>query len=380
MERAGQRRLLVVSAGMGAGHDAVAGELTRRLRKQGCEVARRDLLTLLPAGVGPALRSSYRTTLRRWPGLYGLVYAAFFRTDGGTQHPGSAPIAALAEARLLRAVESWRPDTVVSTFHLAAQVVGRLRSRGLLGMPSAVVVTDFAVHRQWLHPGNDLHLCITEEAAARAAEGTERRAVASGPVVPSAFARAAAQRSSARWTQLLHERAPGRTPVLLSLGAWGIGSDPGRTASTLVRSGYLPVVLCGRDDRLRRRLARLPGTFAMNWVDDLPGLMAAAGALVDNAAGQTALQALAVGLPVIGYRPISGHGVDGVAAMAAAGLSEYAEDPGELLPALEALARPGRGRRARTAKGRSVFRADAAHLIAELAGGVPGPAARVVSK
>lgn len=378
MERPRQRRLLVVSAGMGAGHDAVAGEIARRLTTLGCQVQRRDLLTLLPAGVGPALRRSYRLTIRRCPRLYGLVYASFFRPEGGGQQdPGTAPIASLAEARLLRAVRNWRPDTVVSTFHLAAQVVGRLRFRGDLQVPGAVVVTDFAVHRQWMHRGNDLHLCITDEAAAGAAQGTGRRAVATGPVVPPAFDRAAALRSSERWVPVLERHAAGRTPVLLSLGAWGVGSAPERTASLLARSDYLPVVLCGRDERLRRHIARLPGTLALGWVRDLAGLMAAAGALVDNAAGQTALQALSVGLPVIGYRPIAGHGVDGVASMAAAGLSEHAENPGDLLRALGSLAPPGPARESSIAKGRAVFRSDAAQAIAELAGDAEGATSRV---
>ena len=378
MERSRQRRLLVVSAGMGAGHDAVAAELARRLTDLGCQVQRRDLLTLLPRGVGPALRRSYRLTIRHWPALYGLVYAAFFRPDGrGPQDPGSAPIASLAETGLLRAVGSWRPDTVVSTFHLAAQVAGRLRARGALWVPSAVVVTDFAVHRQWMHGGNDLHLCITDAAAAGAATGTGRRAVATGPVVAPAFHRAAALRSAERWAPVLERHAAGRTPVLLSLGAWGVGSAPERTASLLARSGYLPVVLCGRDERLRRRLARTPGTLALDWVHDPAGLMAAVGALVDNAAGQTALQALSVGLPVIGYRPIAGHGVDGVAGMAAAGLSEHAGNPRDLLRALDSVTRPGPAREAGIARGRAVFRTDATRALAELAGGTVAETSRV---
>ncbi|EST37298.1 hypothetical protein N566_13640 [Streptomycetaceae bacterium MP113-05] len=363
----------MVSAGMGAGHDTVAGELARRLRERGCHVARRDLLGLFPAGTGACLRGAYRLTIRRMPWAYGLVYTAFFRSRRSGRHPGIAPVSSLVEAELLRAVENERPDVIVSTFHLAAQVAGRLRSRGLLAVPSAVVVTDFAVHRQWAHPGNDLHLCVTEVAAVRAREQSGRRATASGPVVPPAFEPSRALRDSTGWAHLLARQAPGRPRVLVSLGAWATGSDPCRTASLLHEAGYLPVVLCGHDDRLRRRVARHSGNLALGWVHGLAGLMAAADALVDNAAGQTALQALSVGLPVVGYRPIPGHGVEGVAGMAAAGLSQYARSPGELLRALQAVTGDGPVREERVAAGRSIFRADAARLVAELAD-LPGPA------
>jgi hypothetical protein len=65
--------------------------------------------------------------------------------------------------------------------------------------------------------------------------------------------------------------------------------------------------------------------------------MSAGYALVDNAAGLTAKEALASGVPVIGHRPIPGHGRDGVRAMARAGLSTYAADGAALLSTLDRL-------------------------------------------
>ncbi|OMI33024.1 hypothetical protein SPAR_43536, partial [Streptomyces sparsogenes DSM 40356] len=127
----------------------MAAELARRLEARGHRVDRTDVLALLPAGLGPGLRSGYRATIRHLPVLYEGIYAAFFRPGAGPR-PGSAPLAALAGPRLLDLVERWRPDVVVPVFHLAAQLTGRLRADGRLSMPSAVVVTDFAVHRQWL--------------------------------------------------------------------------------------------------------------------------------------------------------------------------------------------------------------------------------------
>ncbi|MGH3313640.1 MAG: MGDG synthase family glycosyltransferase, partial [Streptomyces sp.] len=127
------------------------------------------------------------------------------------------------------------------------------------------------------------------------------------------------------------------------------------------------VLLCGRDERLRRRAASVPGALALGWVAEMAGLMSAAHALVDNAAGQTAAQALAAGLPVIGYRPLPGHGAEGVRAMAAAGLSEHAHCPEELAASVDRLARPGSARQSRIALGKAAFRSDAAQWITELA-------------
>ncbi|MCP9985486.1 galactosyldiacylglycerol synthase [Streptomyces sudanensis] len=359
------RRCLVLSAGMGAGHDAVAAELARRLRARGHHTHVHDVLALLPPGTGPALRAFYRTAVRRLPPLYAAVYRVFLapppaRPDGpAAPHADTSPLAALAERPLRALTARFRPDVVVSTFHLAAQVTGRMRQRGTLEVPSAVYVTDFAVHRGWLHPGNDLYLCVSPGAAEAARAGTGRRTAAPGPVVPPAF-HAAAQAPPAPPPD------PRRPTVLLSAGAWGVGTDLPRTARALARHGLRPVVLCGRDERLRRRAARVPGAVALGWTDDLPALMASARLLVDNAAGQTAAQALAASLPVVAHRPIPGHGADGVRRMAAEGLTTAAPDLPSLLAAAARLVPDGPARTGSTARGLALFRDDASLLVASL--------------
>lgn len=348
----GGRCFMVLSATMGSGHDAVAGVLTDRLTALGHDVDRIDVLGLLPAGLGPALRSFYRLTIKHLPAVYAGIYSVFFQ-DGTDPRPGSTPLASLAARALLPVVAERRPDVIVSVFHLAAQAAGQLRSRGALQVPSAVVVTDFAVHRQWLHPGNDLHLCLTAEVAGQAARSAGRPAVACGPLVAERFTGWPSPAGVARWRQVLN--TAGRPAVLLSTGAWGAGTRVGQTVCLLGAAGYLPVVLCGRNERLRRDLLRFPGTVALGWVDDMPGLMGACDVLIDNAAGQTALQALAAGLPVVGYQPIPGHGAEGVRRMAGLGLSDYADGPGQLLRTLQAVCVPGPHRDRRIATGRALF-------------------------
>ncbi|MCM3820467.1 galactosyldiacylglycerol synthase [Streptomyces albidoflavus] len=350
----GSLRVLLLGASMGAGHDAVSGELARRLRARGAATELCDVLTLLPPGTGPALRAFYRGTVRHAPALYAAIYALFL-SPGDGHRPGSAPLAATARARLLRRVRAFRPDLLVPTFHLAAQITGRLRAEGVLSVPSSVFVTDFAVHRGWLHPGNDLYVCLTAQGAEAARAATGRPATVSGPVVAPEFHRVAGPHPYAS--------EPGPPPVLLSTGAWGVGTRTVRTARLLAAHGCRPVLLCGRDERLRRRAARVPGAVALGWTDDMAGLMGAARLLVDNAAGQTAVQALAAGVPVLAWRPLPGHGRDGARSMAAAGLSTYAHDPDDLLAGVRQLLRPGPVRTGQVERGRAAFVADAAELL-----------------
>jgi UDP-N-acetylglucosamine:LPS N-acetylglucosamine transferase len=367
-------RFLLLSASMGAGHDTVAAALGARLAAAGHIVAQADILDLLPVGTGPALRSGYHAIIAHAPVVYAGIYNAFFR-DGAVPRPGSTPLAALAAGRLRRLIARAGPDVVVSVFHLAAQAAGYLRARDELEMPCAVVVTDFAVHRQWVHPATDLHLCVAP-AVTEWVRHSGRPAVTAGPVLDARFTSRQKPPGEAGWRAKL---APhGGRAVLLSAGAWGAATQPGQTARAVQAAGYLPVILCGRNERLRAELANLPGGIALGWVDDMPGLMAASRALIDNAAGQTCLEALAMGLPVVAYRPLPGHGREGVARMAELGLSEQASDADGLLRALDRAAAPGAARQHRVAAGRalaSLSRGSEGHLasLARLADSAGAP-------
>ncbi|MYX45232.1 galactosyldiacylglycerol synthase [Streptomyces sp. SID89] len=393
---------------MGSGHDTVAAELARRARAAGKEAQVVDVLALLPYGLGDGLRGFYQTAVRHCPWVYAGIYDFFLR-PGPRPRPSGTPLARLASGRLLRLVRETRADVVVPVFHLAAQLTGHLRARGALRVPSAVVVVDFAVHRQWLHPGNDLHLCVTDEAADEVRSALGRPAEAPGPVVapdffgtgPGAAGSGGAEPGvvepgasgarmggsgtsgagsvgsgartggSAGWPDRFERFGGGRPAVLLSAGAWGAGADLAGTARLLAGHGFLPVVLCGRNERLRRGLSAVPGVLTPGWVTDMPELLRACAALVDNAAGQTAVQALAASLPVVGYRPLPGHGAEGVRRMAALGVSDHAPDEAALLRSLARLTTDGPERARRIAAGHALFRGDAlTHVVrAGTAGG-----------
>jgi UDP-N-acetylglucosamine:LPS N-acetylglucosamine transferase len=338
-------RVLILSAGMGAGHDRVAYQLAQRLSAVRIEAEVIDVLDLLPLRLGAGLRHWYRWTMRNAPWVYAGIYRVFLASRWA---PATSPLTVLAGVRLAGLVRRRTPSLLVSTFHVAAQVTGRLRAQGRLPVPSVVVVTDFAVHRLWLHPGNDAYLCPTPATARRVRAATGRPALCHAPLVAPEFRHDAAP-------------APGAM-VLVSTGAWGVGQAE-RTARVLAGSGrYIPVVLCGRNERLRRRLHRVGGCVPLGWREDAADLMATAYALVDNTSGLTCKEALAAGLPVISYRPIPGHGRDGARAMARAGLSVHVRGAAGLLTALDRLGSPAERER-RAARGRALFDHPAAETL-----------------
>jgi len=320
-----------------------------------------DFLDAVAFHIGPVLRWFYLVQLRMAPWSYELSYkmAPLLRA------PAVMLDTWLTRRQLKRIIKDFRPDAVVSVYPLASLVLGRMRRRKQLRVPVLTYLTDFAVHSLWVHRGVDRHLAVSELSADAASSRGGRDARARGPLVSERFSEASYDRDAVRTGLGL---APDDRAVLVVAGSWGVG-DVVATVEAIGRSGeFHPVTVCGRDDHLRTELeARGYGT-VIGWTDQMPALMSAADALVENAGGLTCMEAFAVGLPVITFRPIAGHGKDNAETMARAGVNCYARDDDELQDILRKVTQPGPERDALVETARRLFVADPADDVEELAG------------
>ncbi|MEU2930764.1 glycosyltransferase [Streptomyces sp. NPDC007251] len=331
-EAAASRRIAIISASVGAGHDGAATELARRLTADGFTVDRHDLLDLLPARLGRAVQEGYHRMLVRAPWAYQRIYAATERAGGSG--PAARALLRSAENQVLRALA---PGTgaVVSTYPGASRVLGNLRLSGRLTVPVLTYLTDFSVHPLWVAKGVDVHLAAHAVPAAQARAVGARDVRVCGPVTDPRFRlcdRQERDRARARFGL-----PPHRPLALLVAGSWGVG--PVRKVAQEVRDcgAAVPVVVCGRNEALAERLRADGIEHVYGWVDDMPGLMHAADVLVQNAGGLTCLEAFAAGLPVASYRCIPGHGLTNAAALDEAGAAVWIREPAALKAVLHDL-------------------------------------------
>ncbi len=366
---AGSRRVLIVSASMGAGHDGAARELSHRLKARGHETRIVDFLDMPPLGFGRFIRWTYQLQLRLAPWSYEALYRLWYVVPF-LYGPLVAFDSFLTRRAFQRAVRDLDPDVVATTYSLSALVLGRMRKKGWLRVPVATYLTDFAVHPLWVHPSVDLNMAVSPVAAQAARERTGGRASAPGPLVGDRFLSERPDRRAARRRLGL---TPDATAVLVVAGSWGVG-DVTTTVEAISASGrFHPITVCGRDEGLKAALEERGLGTVIGWTAEMPALMAAADVLVENAGGLTCMEAFAAGLPVVTFAPIPGHGRDNARTMAAAGVNRYAHDVSELHTALAELSAPGPARDELVARGRALFAGDAASDVVELAEAQPLP-------
>jgi processive 1,2-diacylglycerol beta-glucosyltransferase len=321
--------VLVISGSVGAGHDGAADELISRLNSLGVPTVRRDYLDALPRFCRFVLRDGYEISVGHFPWFFDWLFASLER-------PGWVQKVTLGLCRVARrSVRRWVGEhpVVVSTYMLASQTLGQLKQAGALDAVLVTFLTDPAVHRMWVHSAVDHHVTVTE-ATARMGRTVYRTPMTPvGGLVSSRFAggRDALRRSRLRAELGLsaHDLV-----VLVVAGSLGLGEVP-HTVRTISSSGVARVlVLCGRNERLRKELSREDGVIALGWRDDVHDLMAAADVLVHNAGGLSLTEALTAGLPAVTFRPIPGHGVANAQVLADAGLAPWPKDVPELVDAI----------------------------------------------
>ena len=325
-----QGRAVVFSARVGAGHDAAANEIARRLTGAGLTVDQYDFLDQMPGTAGRLMCDSYHSMLLAAPWSYRMLYGALDRSRGLSLQVTF--FSALSARRMLDAIG---PDTrvVVSTYPLASQVLGRLRASGRLRVPVVTYLTDYSVHRLWVAEGVDGHTAVHDVAAAQARALDAAQVVTVDPAVdPRFFRRTEASRAQARARFGLP--AEGRLALLVG-GSWGIGEFDETVRDVTATGVARCVVVCGRNEELRKRLIEQGVEHVYGWVQDMPGLMHACDVLIQNAGGMTVYEARACGLPVVTYRTLPGHGQTNAEALDEAGTAPWVRDAADLRPALE---------------------------------------------
>jgi UDP-N-acetylglucosamine:LPS N-acetylglucosamine transferase len=319
--------VVVISAGIGAGHDGAAAEISRQLRASGIAIERHDYLDLLPPGWGKIIKQTYARQLAYAPASWGRLLSAAGRPAATRS---AAWLSAHAASDHLLAAIPLHATAVISTYPLASQALGQLG----LAMPTVAVLTDPSVHPLCAAPGVDLHLAPNEDTAGQVRDRFGLPATAVAPIVDPAF-RPATGPADVRTARHRHGLPPHAPIALIVAGSWGVGDIEATVRDVTAATVAVPVVACGRNTALRDRLAATGTTIPLGWVDDMPALLRAADVVVHNAGGLTSMEALASGVPVISYRCLPGHGVANAAVLERIGLSAWPR----ALPALASALR-----------------------------------------
>jgi 1,2-diacylglycerol 3-beta-galactosyltransferase len=372
------QRVLILMSDTGGGHRASALALKASFEQQspaGVVVEIIDLLsdyTFWPLNRSPSI---YAHIARELPWLWGVAYST--QRAPALSRRLMRLAARLAERQVSAALDAHNPGLVVSVHPLAQEIALHALRKRRRPTPFATVVTDLAdAHPLWLHPDADACFVASREAeeqALRAGVAANRLHTLGLPVRP-AFALPPPPRDALRAELAM---APALPAVLIMGGGDGVGPVEAIAAEVdraLTASGAplgQVVVICGRNEALRERLAaRTWGAPAqlLGFVDRMPLWMHACDALITKAGPGTLAEAFICGLPVILSGYIPGQETGNVDYVQAHGAGTFEADPARMAQIVQHWFGAGSDERLRlAAQARSLGKPHAtADIVAEL--------------
>jgi processive 1,2-diacylglycerol beta-glucosyltransferase len=374
--------VVILSARYGAGHWQAASAIREAMIAlcPGREPLLLDYMELVNPALNRTIQSLYLASIKHFPGGYGW----FYRTTStiAPDSPFQTLLNSLGREQMARLIERTTPRAIVSTFPTQAGVLSDMRRLGLCSVPSITVITDNTVHSQWVHPNTDLY-CVSSPEVAEALRSRgvpSSRIAVTGIPIRQAFshpADPAEVRRRQRWD-------PDLPIVLVMSGAFGALGGVAEACRVLTHMGrpLQLVVVCGRDRQLQRRLVRQCRHYACpvhvyGYVEGIADFMNAADLLVTKAGGVTTAEALALGLPLVIFRPIPGQEEANTDFLCEHGAAISARTTEELRAACDRLLADETLRLAMRQAARGLGRPHAARDVARLAlrlAGIADPA------
>ncbi len=321
------KRILILTAGFGEGHNSAARGVRAGLARVApkVEVELRDLFPETYGAFNEIVRRAYLALINHWPKSWGHVYNWLDRKKDFDQR--FQRFHGLKK-NLGRLLDRFQPEVVVSTFppypYLLQQILGT-NPEGFRGCKNIAVVTDsITVNAIWYRSPADYFLVANEQSAAVVRDcgvPSEKIKVFGFPVSPrfADFTNGQPRNLTGLTTQVSQVPASPIKPRVIYVINAGTRRAPQLVRKLLELDVQLTVTV-GRDEKLRRAIegavsnhkSRLRQDYGgqvdiIGWTDELPRMLCENHLLVGKAGGAIVQETIAAGCPMIINHIVSGQ-------------------------------------------------------------------------
>lgn len=267
--------------------------------------------------VSPALQKishkAYQSSLRYMPELWEKLY----QQERAWGRAIKIPLGKwLARRMMAQVIEEIQPDIVVTTHAYCLAALSEAKKKSRVPFVLGSIPTDYYVNSFWVHPDVDFYVVAHEELIPplQTEYGVPDDKILSYgiPLRPS-FANHHL-RNKSEWKQELGLK-PGVFTVLITGGEDGHGGYLPLLSRLLLTGRPLQIIMItGNNAKLRQRIKESlrsdtsPHTVhLLGYVEEMWSYIGAADVVIGKSGGLTCSEAMAMGTPLIVYRPLPGH-------------------------------------------------------------------------
>ncbi len=301
-----KKRLLILSASIGAGHAKAGEALSQEYSKYfNGEAHHLDFLRYASPLFSRWIEETYYLMTKHTPSIYRLLYQMADRPHSSAQK--SEIIIGLRKYRDL--IREYRPHAIISTHFFPAAVVSYMYPH--FSVPNGVVLTDYISHHIWVNPNTNLYFIahdgMTDELKQLGVETAKIRST--GIPIRPAFA----QDFNRLELQKKFNLDSNQPTFLVMSGGNAIGPlvDIIKTLGKFNDNVQI-IAVTGRNQKTFLQLQELFNELkikgqVLGYVDNIHEYMAISDLLISKAGGLTVSEALSIGLPMAIIQPTPGQ-------------------------------------------------------------------------
>lgn len=219
----------------------------------------------------------------------------------------------LGYKRLSELIQTEKPDMIINTFPM--MVVPEYRDKTGEIIPTFNVVTDFCLHKIWVHKNIDKYYVASEQVKKKILElGVKPNQVRiTGIPIREQFEHSKGEKVNNAKVYTKYNLDPNREIVLIMAGAHGVLKNVDKLCESLSQENNLQIIIvCGKNEILKKKLdpiAKLyPKTIIpLGYVENVDELFRISSCMITKPGGITLSEATALGVPVILYKPVPGQ-------------------------------------------------------------------------
>jgi processive 1,2-diacylglycerol beta-glucosyltransferase len=304
-------KVLIFSVAAGGGHTHAAEAIKKHIELNNPHsiVESIDAIKYINPILDKVVIGSYLQSLKLTPSLFGKIYE-YAETDDSLANVSNKIIEIIVH-RLIPLINNTEPDLIISTHPFSSEMISVLKCKGRINIPLVSVLTDYASHSFWIHPGVDAYVVSNCDMIPEMIKrGVEKDKIFDFgiPVSPD-FLRLYQRDEVLTALDLDASKAT----LLLMGGSLGMGRiiDVFEQIQ-MINENFQLIVITGSNQKLYSKLTDIlpesrKSTRIIGFTNEVNKFMQASDLLITKPGGLTITEALIAGLPLALFSAIPGQ-------------------------------------------------------------------------
>lgn len=311
------KKIMIFYASYGGGHLSAANSIKQYLDENYSEYETKmvDCMLYVNKPINKLSTDAYKEMAKKAPWAWGKIY---YYSEKGPLAKISNTSNELMASKLLKLLNEYKPDIVISTHPFASQMVSYLKKKHRYNCKLATIMTDFAPHDQWL-VGFDYtdYFFVSHNGMKKDLENKgipSEKVFATGIPLSNRFLFHYNKTDIKKAFNLAIDK---KTILFFGGGEFGLGKD--KTVQILKSFidnavGFQIVAISGKNEKMKERFESLvkeenceQTVKVLGFTNKVPELMSISDLVVTKPGGLTVTESLASGLPIVVINPIPGQ-------------------------------------------------------------------------